>query len=291
MIEKGFVTALGTPLSPEGKFIPESMALHVEHQIASGAVALLCMGSMGQQPYILGSQYPLVARTCTDAAAGKIPVYAGVSDVSISRVTQRIEALEGMPIDGVVSTAPFYYPASQSEIISFYRAVADKSTYPLYLYDLAAVSQAPFTAETVLTLSGHPNIRGIKSANIAMLRNVMRSLNDSSFRIFFSGLDFMDVALSYGLSQMLDGMFACTPATSAAFGKCITEGDIKGAGKSLDIILGLRNAMARYGIWPSFTYAMNLLGYPGFFGPDYVGELTDEGREALISHMTEIGEL
>ena len=78
MIEKGFVTALGTPLSPEGKFIPESMALHVEHQIASGAVALLCMGSMGQQPYILGSQYPLVARTCTDAAAGKIPVYVGV---------------------------------------------------------------------------------------------------------------------------------------------------------------------------------------------------------------------
>ena len=196
-----------------------------------------------------------------------------------------------MPIDGVVSTAPFYYPSSQSEVISFYRAVADKSPYPLYLYDLPVVSQTPFTAETVLTLSGHPNIRGIKSANIAMLRNVMRALNDSSFSIFFSGLDFMDVALSYGLPQMLDGMFACTPVTSAAFGKCIAEGDIKGAGKYLDSILGLRDAMARYGIWPSFTHAMNLLGYQGFFGPDYVGTITNEAKEALRSHMSEIDEL
>ena len=291
MIEKGFVTALGTPLSPEGKFMSESMALHVEHQIASGAVALLCMGSMGQQPYILDSQYPLVARTCTDAAAGKIPVYVGVSDVSISRVTHRIEALEGMSIDGIVSTAPFYYPTSQHEVIAFYRAVADNSPYPLYLYDLSVVSQAPFTAETVLALSSHPNIRGIKSANIAMLRNVMRALNDSSFRIFFSGLDFMDVALSYGLPQMLDGMFACTPVISAAFGKCIAEGDIKGAGRYLDSILGLRDAMARYGIWPSFTHVMNLLGYQGFFGPDYVGTITNEAKEALRSHMSEIGEL
>ena len=291
MTEKGFVTALGTPLSREGNFLADSMVLHVEQQLTAGAAALLCMGSMGQQPYILDSQYPLVARTCTNTAAGKVPVYVGVSDVSVCRVTQRIDSLNGLSIDGVVSTAPFYYPLSQPEVIAFYWAVADKSPYPLYLYDLPVVSQTPFTAETVLALSGHPNIRGIKSANITMLRSVIRTLDDPSFSIFFSGLDFMDVALSYGLPYMLDGMFACTPVTSAAFGKCIAEGDIQGMGKCLDSILGLRDAMVRFGIWPSFTYIMNLLGYPGFFGPDYVGELTDEGLEALDKFLKEIGEL
>jgi dihydrodipicolinate synthase/N-acetylneuraminate lyase len=181
---------------------------HVESQLAAGAVALLCMGSMGQQPYINGSQYPLVARACAESVRGSVPLYVGVSDVSVRRVAERIDALQEMAIDGVVATVSYYYALSQKEIVYYYRKIADFSPYPLYLYDLPAISQVFLSSDTVLTLMNHPNIRGIKSANITMLRKVMRDPSfNQEFRIYFSGLDIMDVASSYGLSYMLDGIF------------------------------------------------------------------------------------
>ena len=288
---EGFLTALGTPLDKHGNYMAASMAAHVESQLAAGAAGLLCMGSMGQQPYIANSQYPLVARTCADTVRGGIPLYVGVSDISIQRVTDRIEALKGLAVDGVVATASYYEVLTQEELVSFYRQIADNSPYPLYLYDLPYVSRAPVTPETVLTLMCHPNILGIKSANITMLRRTMRHPSfDPAFRVFFSGLDIADVGFCYGLSYILDGMFACAPVTSAAFGRCLAAGDVRGAGITLDRILNLRDTMDRFGLWSSFTYIMNRLGFPGYFNPDYV-TIRDDGREVLDALLKEMGEV
>ncbi len=292
MMEKGFVTALGTPLDDEGRFIPRSMEIHVAQQLAAGAAALLCMGSMGQQPYIVNGQVPLVAQTCAQAAAGRVPVYVGVSDVSVRRVADRIASLAGLPIDGVVATASYYYALSQPEIVAFYHRIADLSPYPLYLYDLPPVTQSSFAGDTVLTLMTHPNIHGIKSANLTMLRSVMRNpACDPAFRIFFSGLDIMDAGISFGIPYMLDGMFACAPVTSAAFGRSLAAGDIAGIGRALDRILHLRDTMAKYGIWAAFTHVMNLLGCPGSFNLDFISPLQGEGREVLRQCLAEMGEL
>ena len=291
MKKQGFITALGTPLDNGGNFLRQSMIAHVESQLSSGAAALLCMGSMGQQAYISNSQYPLVAQTCADAANKKVPVYAGVSDVSVQRVVERIEALKGLAIDGVVSTVSYYGTLSQDEAVEFYRQIADRSAYPLYIYDLPQVSHVPLTADTVMGLMAHKNIHGIKSANITMLRKIKRMPDfDPKFKIFFSGLDIMDIVLKYGMEYMLDGMFSCTPVTSKKFGQSIADGDVKGASIALDQILKLRDTMVRYGLWSSFTYIMNRLGFPGYFNPDYV-IIRDDGKDALDGCLEQMGEI
>lgn len=63
---KGFVTALGTPLDDRGYFLPDSLRTHVEQQQNAGAAALLCMGSMGQQPAVyLASEQAGMVNCCT----------------------------------------------------------------------------------------------------------------------------------------------------------------------------------------------------------------------------------
>lgn len=181
------------------------MIAHVESQLSAGAAALLCMGSMGQQAYISNSQYPLVAQTCAEVVNKKVPIYIGVSDVSVQRVVERIEALKGSSIDGIVSTVSYYGTLSQDEAVEFYRQIADRSAYPLYIYDLPPVSHVPLTADTIMGLKTHKNIRDIKSANITMLRKVRRMPDfDPKFKIFFSGLDIMDIAIKYGIEYVLD---------------------------------------------------------------------------------------
>ena len=93
-MEKGFYTALGTPLDENGNFIPGSMANQIEQQIEAGASGLLVMGSMGQMTYIKQDEYAKVAAESVKAAKGRIPVLVGVTDVSIHRVMDRVEALK-----------------------------------------------------------------------------------------------------------------------------------------------------------------------------------------------------
>ena len=50
MFKNGFYTALGTPLTEDGKLIENALRRHIEQQIEAGASGLLLLGSMGIQP-------------------------------------------------------------------------------------------------------------------------------------------------------------------------------------------------------------------------------------------------
>lgn len=67
------------------------------------------MGSMGNESYLRNCEYTKVARCSAAAAKGQIPVLVGVTDVSIGRVMDRVEAISDIEgIDGIVSTVPYY---------------------------------------------------------------------------------------------------------------------------------------------------------------------------------------
>ena len=141
-MEKGFYTALGTPLDENGNFIPGSMANQIEQQIEAGASGLLVMGSMGQMTYIKQSEYAKVAAESVKAAKGRVPVLVGVTDISIHRVMDRVEALKDIDgIDGIVSTVPYYATVTQDNIFDFYNEIANRSGRATYLYDLAVVTK------------------------------------------------------------------------------------------------------------------------------------------------------
>lgn len=285
-----FYPALGTPLDSSGNVMVSSMAKHVEDQVNKKAAGLLVMGSMGIQPVIKDSEYVKVAKLAAETARGACPVYVGVMDNSIARVRDRIESLNGLPIDGVVTTLPFYFPSSQEEAVTFYTALADSSAYPLYLYDLPGVTQCKIQAATVIKLMKHPNIAGIKTGDIALSRVLSRKQPEvnSQFQIIYSGLDTFDVAYQYGITKNLDGMFSCTGDIALRMYKALNEGNHELAAGCLDQIVGLRDVFVEVGVFPGFTYAMNLLGFEGSFSPDYSPVLNPVQADKVEAFMKEI---
>jgi 4-hydroxy-tetrahydrodipicolinate synthase len=199
-MRKGFYTALGTPLDENGDLIKQSFQRQIEDQIDAGASGLLVMGSMGMQCAVKNRQYSEVAKTAVQSAKGKCPVLVGVMDNSVARVMDRIDGLKDLSIDGVVSTTPFYYPEKQDAIINFFTEIADKSEFPLYMYDLPPVTQSPITLSIVTRLMNHFNVKGIKSGNIVLAREYSRvPEKPEDFAFIFSGLDVFDTAYKYGI--------------------------------------------------------------------------------------------
>ena len=288
-MKDGFITALGTPLDGNGDLVRGSYQKQIEDQIAFGASALLAMGSMGNEAYIRNSVYPEVARVTTEVVRGRIPVFVGVMDNSISRVRDRIDALATLPIVGVVATTPYYLKSTQDEIASFFTRIAESSEFPLYLYDLVGVTQTQINVETARNLMLEENIKGIKSGNLDTCKQLHFDPDRGDFRVMYSNLDDFDAAFAEGLRVNLDGMFSCTALIASKLYTALKANDVDSGKSHLAEIVGLRNNFVSIGVFKGFTAAMNLLGYEGSFSPDYVISATDEEREFVRACMVEIG--
>ncbi|MDD3588311.1 MAG: dihydrodipicolinate synthase family protein, partial [Thermoguttaceae bacterium] len=214
-LKKGFYTALGTPLDHSGRIVTKSLAQQVETQIACEASGLFLLGSMGMQCAIKSEECFVAAKVATDAAHGKIPILFGVMDNSIERIMDRIEQVRTLPLDGVVVTPPYYFISNDASQVNLYTAIADRSPFPVYLYDLPALTKMKITYEIAAKLAHHPNVRGIKTQDPQLVRLLM--LDDSvsdDFALLFSKIDLFDVVWSYGCHWNLDGMFDAAPRNS-----------------------------------------------------------------------------
>lgn len=292
-MKTGFIPALGTPIDKKGNFLAESYKKQIEAQLRAGAAGILVMGSMGMQASIRSGEYPKVVRAAVEAAAGRVPVFVGAMDNSIARAKDRMAAVEDLDIAAFVFTTPYYSAANADQALRFFKGVAAETKHGVMLYDLPSVTQFKISYDMVLQLIREvPNLAGIKSADMQMFRRL--KLNPEvpeDFIMVYSGLDTVDIAYKWGMDRCLDGMFACTPVNSQKLIAALEAEDDPGAARYLNNILSLRDLFVKQDLWPSFTAAMNLLGYEGSHGPDYMAQPTERTYEVIRAEMERIGEL
>lgn len=292
MLKNGFYTALGTPLDENGNLVADSLKKHIEQQIEAGAAGLLLMGSMGIEAYIKNSAYADIVSVGIEAVDGRLPLFIGVMDTSIAKVLEKIEMIgKDKKVTGVVLTAPYYAGVNNEQVVNWYTTIADKSPYPVYLYDLAVVTKFKITMPVIDQIINHKNIKGIKTADWEMIKKIERKYPDSGWDCLYSGLDAFDYANMMGICKNLDGMFSCTPKNGTKMFDCLKNKDFDGARKYLDNILLMRDTMLAHGLMYCFTYCMNLLGCEGNFHQDYCLPITDESKVIIENTMKQIGEI
>lgn len=292
MLANGFYTALGTPLTKDGKILEDALIKHIDQQIDAGTSGLLLMGSMGIEASVPHSEYAKTVDIAISAVNGRIPLFVGAMDNSVARVRERIDMIgEGKKIDGIVVTVPFYAVPRDSDAICFFMQVADYSPYPIYIYDLPGVTQFRVSMNVIDALIGHPNVKGMKSANWELIKAIGRKHPDAEFECLYSGLDSFDHANVLGIKKNLDGMFCCTPKNAKKMYECLNENDIDGARRYLDNILLLRDTMLSNGLMRCFTLCMNTLGIEGDFHQDYTAPTKDDAKEIMAETLRKIGEI
>ena len=104
-----FVTALGTPVDEQGDLLEQSFRLHINDQLDQGQVdGFLVLGTMGQMPCLKLSTYQQCAKAACAEVGEQAKILIGVGGNSIEQTMGRIEMLQGLRFDAVVSTTPYY---------------------------------------------------------------------------------------------------------------------------------------------------------------------------------------
>jgi 4-hydroxy-tetrahydrodipicolinate synthase len=99
-----------------------------------------------------------------DAVGGtaRLTVGTGTNDTarSIERTVRATEA----GADGVLVVTPYYNRPSQAGLVAHFTSVAEATERPVLLYDIPARTGREIDVDTLVTLSGVPNIIGVKDA-------------------------------------------------------------------------------------------------------------------------------
>ncbi|MFX6915106.1 dihydrodipicolinate synthase family protein, partial [Acinetobacter baumannii] len=89
------------------------------------------LGSTGEFAYLGPAQRRLVVETTIAAAAGRVPVIAGVASTSTVDAVAQARAYQALGADGILAILEAYFPLSDAQIESYFRAIADAVDIPV----------------------------------------------------------------------------------------------------------------------------------------------------------------
>lgn len=211
----GYAPALPTSFDQHGAIDAAAFERLCDLQLAHGATALVVCGTTGEAPTLTPAEHRELIRIAVAASRGRIPVIAGAGANATAHAIELANDAEAAGADAILSVVPYYNKPTQAGLYAHFRAIAEASALPIFLYDVPSRTACALADETVARLAELPRIIGLKDAAGDATRPArLRPLLGTNFRLL-SGDDAL--ALAY-LAQGGDGVISVT--SNVAPGLC-----------------------------------------------------------------------
>ena len=173
----GVFPYLVSPVTPDGLIDSEVLTRLCRDLIDQGVHGLTPLGSTGEFAYLSPVQRSVVVETVVTATAKRVPVIAGVAATTTADAVAQARAYELMGADGILAILEAYFPLSDGQIESYFRAIAEAVKLPVVLYTNPSFQRADLSLPVIARLAEIPNIVAIKDAstNTGRLLSIMNA--------------------------------------------------------------------------------------------------------------------
>ena len=239
----GAATAIVTPLTKDG-IDYEQFGRLIDWQIAEGIDAIVAVGTTGEGSTLTDDEHKEAIKFCVDRVAGRVPVIAGTGSNDTAYAIELTRYSCEVGADAMLLVTPYYNKATQKGMIASFEAIADASTKPCILYNVPSRTGCNLLPASVLALSKHPNIVGIKEAsgNMSQIAELAALVGDD-FDIYSGNDDQIVPILSLGGKGVISVLSNIMPKATSEMCKKFFEGDVVGARKLQLELLPLVNAL------------------------------------------------
>jgi len=171
----GVFPYLVTPVDTAGRIKSDVLGRLAGDLITAGAHGLTPLGSTGEFAYLNTAQRSEVVRVTIEAAAGRVPVIAGVAATATADAVAQAGAYQKLGADGILAILESYFPLAEPQVEAYFRAIADAVDVPVVLYTNPQFQRTDLSLDVIARLSEHPRIRYIKDAstNTGRLLSIM----------------------------------------------------------------------------------------------------------------------
>ena len=178
----GIIPPMVTPLLSDNLTLDVDGVKHlVEHLVSGGVHGIFILGTTGESTSLsYKTREQLILESCK-AVNGRVPVFVGITDTSIEESVRLALVAHNARAAAVVAAPPYYYGLGQEELYKYYWSLASQVELPLFLYNMPSHTKINIDVKTVVRLSEHPNIVGLKdsSANAVYFQSLCYLLKDN----------------------------------------------------------------------------------------------------------------
>jgi 4-hydroxy-2-oxoglutarate aldolase len=263
----GIFPPIATPFDRHGDIYPAKVRHNVEKWNKTALSGYVVTGSTGESVMLTAEEkiamWELVAQ---HAAPGKLLIAAtGVESVreTVSLTNRAAE----MGYQAALVRTPHYYKNLMNRGDTqalFFRAVADQSRIPVIVYNFPQSTGVDIPVETVVALSRHPNVIGIKESS-GNLEKVMQTIREAraGFQVLAGNAPTLWPALLMGACGAILAYANAAPYSTIAIWEAFrAREDAAGLDWQNRIARAAALVTTKYGI-PGLKYAMDLNGYYG----------------------------
>ena len=181
----GVFPYLVSPIGADGSVKADVLTRLCHDLIDAGVHGLTPLGSTGEFAYLSWEQRYRVVEVVLQAAAGRVPVIAGVAATTIHEAVRQAKAFEQLGCDGILAIIEAYFPLSEEGIYAYFKGIAEAVDLPLVLYTNPNFQKANLSLPVIDRLSHVPNIGYIKdaSSNTGRLLSLINRVGDR-MRVF-----------------------------------------------------------------------------------------------------------
>jgi 4-hydroxy-tetrahydrodipicolinate synthase len=193
---RGCGTALVTPFRRDGSVDEAALRGLVNWQIESGIDFLVPCGTTGETPTLTHDEWLRVVDLTIETAGGRVPIMAGATSNNTREAVEKTKEMSSRAgVDYILTATPYYNKPTQEGVYQHFKAIAEASTKPLVLYNIAGRTGTNIETPTLLRLAELPNIAGVKEAsgNIGQIAEVCASVPEDF--LVFSGDDAITLAV------------------------------------------------------------------------------------------------
>jgi 4-hydroxy-tetrahydrodipicolinate synthase len=172
---RGVFPYLVSPIGDTGEVRTGVLARLIDDLIAAGVHGITPLGSTGEFAYLNNEQRMTIVRSSIEAAAGRVPVVAGVAATATADAVAQARSYAKLGADGILAILESYFPLKDAQVEEYFRAIADAVDIPVVLYTNPQFQRTDLTLDVIARLAEHPRIRYIKDAstNTGRLLSIM----------------------------------------------------------------------------------------------------------------------
>jgi 4-hydroxy-tetrahydrodipicolinate synthase len=176
----GVFPYLVSPVDEAGRVKDEVLGRLCEHLIGAGVHGLTPLGSTGEFAYLTWEQKRRVVEVTLAAAAGRVPVVAGVAATTTAEAVRQATELERMGCAGILAILEAYFPVPEAGVVSYFAAIAAAVACPIVLYTNPQFQRSDLSMGAIECLAEIENIRYLKDAstNTGRLLSIINRVGD-----------------------------------------------------------------------------------------------------------------
>ena len=162
----GAGVAIVTPFTQTGEVDYAALESLVQMHLDCGTDFLCVHGTTGETPTLTVEEKRETRRRIIKQVAGRIPIMLGVGGNNTMAVVNELKTEDFTGVDAILSIVPYYNKPTQEGIYRHFKAIADATDLPVFLYNVPGRTGVNMLPETTVRLAQEcKNIVGLKAAS------------------------------------------------------------------------------------------------------------------------------